>query len=490
MSNEATRPNILFLFSDQQRADTVSAYGQITGAPLNLTPELDKLAARGTLFERQMTCQPVCGPARAVLQTGRYASQIPVQINDVRLPDNVPTIANYLNDAGYETSYVGKWHLASQKTGKPEAKDHQDYRVKPIPEAYRGGYKDWWIASDVLEFTSHGYGGEMFNAEMQSRSFEHYRADATTDFALEYLADRKLRQSEDPFFLFVSYIEPHHQNDRNRYEGPEGSKERFAEYEAPLDLVKAKELGIEGDWEKEFPDYLGQIASIDENIARYIQALEDAGELDNTVIFYTSDHGSHFKTRNSEYKRSCHDASIHVPLIIAGPGFDTGRRVESVTSLVDLPATILEAAGIEVPEDMQGFPLQALVKDPKVDQSEEKLTAHPRRAAYVEITEHGLGRAIRTDRYTYCVQLDVPEDRMRQEVYAMFAGDWDENLAFQASPTNYFEMELYDNEQDPEQWNNLIADPSYKSIKAELRDTFIQLAKLNEGVEVTVRGGC
>lgn len=468
------QPNILFLFSDQQRADTVSAYGQVPGAPLNLTPTLDQLAERGTLFERQMTCQPVCGPARAVLQTGRYASQIPVQINDVRLPDDATTIADYLNEAGYETAYVGKWHLASQKTGNPSAEDHQDYRTSAIPEAYRGGYKDWWIASDVLEATSHGYEGEMFDADMKSRKFEKYRADATTDFALEYLEDREQRGSKDPFFLFVSYIEPHHQNDRHRYEGPTGSKERFAHYTPPADLVEAKERGIEGDWEKEFPDYLGQIQSLDANVARYLDKLADMGELENTVIIYTSDHGSHFKTRNAEYKRSAHDASIHVPLIIAGPGFDNGKRVSTVTSLIDLPATILEAAGIEIPDDMQGYPLQ-------------QVDSIPRKAAYIEITESGHGRAIRTERYTYVVKIDLPDDVLREHMIDMFRGNWENNPVFEPSPTNYVESELYDNQVDPIQWTNLVDDPAYKDIKAELKETFIQMAKLNEDVTVEVR---
>ena len=154
---------------------------------------------------------------------------------------------------------------------------------------------------------------------MHERPFEHYRADATTDFALEYLEDRKRREATAPYFLFVSYIEPHHQNDRDHFEGPEGSKEKFKDYEVPEDLVLAKEKGSAGDWEEEMPDYLGQCASLDENVGRILEAIPE-DERDNTIVIYTSDHGCHFRTRNAEYKRSCHDASIHVPLIISGPG--------------------------------------------------------------------------------------------------------------------------------------------------------------------------
>ena len=110
------RPNIVFLFSDQQRYDTVSCYGAVPGAPLGLTPNLDRMAAEGVRFDLAMTCQPVCGPARACLQTGLYPDSIGCTINDRALPGDVPTVASLMNAAGYETAYVGKWHLASQNS--------------------------------------------------------------------------------------------------------------------------------------------------------------------------------------------------------------------------------------------------------------------------------------------------------------------------------------------------------------------------------------
>ena len=119
--------NILFIFSDQQRQDTMGVYGQ----KLNVTPNLDKLAETGTVFENSFTAQPVCGPARSCLQSGVYPSELGTFINGISLPTNIKTVANYLNDAGYETAYVGKWHLASDD-GKEE------YHYKPVPEWKRG----------------------------------------------------------------------------------------------------------------------------------------------------------------------------------------------------------------------------------------------------------------------------------------------------------------------------------------------------------------
>ena len=144
------KPNIIFYFSDQQRADTAGCYGQ----RLPVTPNLDRVAAEGTLFENAFSCQPVCGPMRACLQSGVYATQIGCYRNDIALPTGTKTIAGYLSDAGYSTAYVGKWHLASDS--------EHNLKTKATPVERRGGY-EYWRASDVLEFTSHGYGGYIFD---------------------------------------------------------------------------------------------------------------------------------------------------------------------------------------------------------------------------------------------------------------------------------------------------------------------------------------
>jgi len=237
-----SKPNILFLFSDQQRWDTCGCYGQ----PLPVTPNLDRLAAEGVYFEHSYTCQPVCGPARACLQTGKYATELGCEVNNRILPPAEKTMAHYLTEQGYATGYIGKWHLAS--FGPPNGPD--SYRTRAVPPERRGGY-DFWLAADTLEFTSHGYDGYMFDRDGQRRDFPEgrYRVDAQTDWVIEYLESRA--DQEDPFFLFVSYIEPHHQNDHKHYEGPHGSRERFQDFVVPGDLADT-----EGDWREEYPDYL------------------------------------------------------------------------------------------------------------------------------------------------------------------------------------------------------------------------------------------
>lgn len=339
------------------------------------------MAREGTRFDLAFTCQPVCGPARSCLQTGRYATETGCWRNDIALPLDVPTVPRRLKPAGYEVGYIGKWHLASTE---PDI----DHRTKPVPSEYRGGYDDYWLASDVLEFTSHGYDGHIFDGGMNRVDFPEgrYRVDALTDFAVDYL---RTRTGEKPFYLFLSYIEPHHQNDHKHFEGPKGSKERFKDFPVPGDLD-----GLDGDWREEMPDYLGCCASLDETVERIRKELDTLGLADDTLVIYTSDHGCHFRTRNGEYKRSCHDVSIRVPMILAGPGFKGGRVVDELVGLIDLPPTVLTEAGVTPPDCMRGHALQALSEGKAKDWPDE---------VFVQISESQTGRAIRTKKWKYSV---------------------------------------------------------------------------------------
>ena len=424
-------PNIVFLFSDQQRWDTCGCYGQ----PLAITPNLDRLAADGVRFEHAFTCQPVCGPARACLQTGKYATEVGCHTNHRPLPLDETTIANHLSRRGYDTAYIGKWHLASGgPRGCPE-----DFRERPVPRERRGGY-DFWLAADVLEHTSHSYDGYMFDGDGNKREIPpgRFRADAQTDWVIEYL---QTRTGAKPFFLFVSYIEPHHQNDHGHYEGPKGSKEAFKGFTVPGDLV-----GTEGDWREEFPDYLGCIHSLDANVGRIRLALQDLGLSENTLLIYTSDHGSHFRTRNSEYKRSCHDGCIRVPLIMHGPGFRGGAAPRELASLIDLPPTITTAAGLAPTETMRGRPLQRLVSGNTADWPDE---------VFLQISESQCGRAIRTPRWKYSVR--APDK----------AGSIPDSDV-------YVEDFLYDLEADPHERTNLVAAPQWREVRAHLRERLIE----------------
>jgi len=430
----AKRPNVIFYFVDQQRHDTCGCYGQ----PLDVTPHLDRLAREGTCFDNAFTCQPVCGPARACLQSGVYATQTGCYRNAIHLPVDIPTLAKSFSNGGYDTAYIGKWHLATTRpTYTTLDPSMPEYETKPIPREYMGGY-DTWMAADVLEFTSHGYNGYVFDEKKCRHDFIGYRADAINNYAIDYI---HRHDPEKPFFLFISQIEPHHQNDHHHYEGPDGSKKRFRDFVPPADLPPGR-----GDWEQEYPDYLGQIHALDENVGRLRDTLEEMGLWENTVILYTSDHGSHFCTRNGEYKRSCHDASTHIPLIAAGGPFQGRGHVKEMVSLMDIPRTLLDAASILPPEEFQGQSLLDLFLPDAVWQAEE---------VFMQISESQVGRAIRTPRYTYSVRAE--------------ADGWTD-----ACSDTYYEEFLYDNQSDPAQQHNLSADPQYASLRVQLAERLIQ----------------
>jgi arylsulfatase A-like enzyme len=434
--SSADRPNVLVVFTDQQRWDTVGAYG----SPLDITPNLDAAAEEGTVLEQAITSQPVCGPTRACLQTGQYATECGVFTNGCSLPDVDHLIARQFNEAGYETGYVGKWHLAGD-----------DDRLGPVDPADRGGYEDYWKAADVLEHTSHPYEGSVYDEDGEESYFDGYRVDALTDMAVEFIEGDR----DAPFFCVLSHLEPHHQNDMNRYVAPEGYAYDHRNPWVPEDLEDRP-----GDWYEELPDYYGIVERIDETYGRLLDTLEAQGELENTVVLFVSDHGSHFRTRNAEYKRSCHESSVRVPAVLRGPGFEGGNRVEEPVSLVDLPATLLDAAGIDVPAAMSGESVAPLVAGETEDWKDE---------VFIQpISGEEVGRALRTDRWKYSV----------------YAPDADAGETPQ--PDQYVERYLYDLHADPHEEVNLVGRDDYRAVADRLRERLRERVVAVEGEPVAI----
>ncbi|HUX22687.1 MAG TPA: sulfatase-like hydrolase/transferase, partial [Spirochaetia bacterium] len=281
------RPNIVVFLTDQQRWDTTGVHGN----PLGLTPNFDRIAAEGTHFTNAFTCQPVCAPARSSIQTGRYATQTKVFRNGIAMDTELPTLASVFRAAGYATGYIGKWHLADEN---------------PVPPEKRGGYEQW-LASNLLEFTSLPYETTLFDNSGSPVKLPGHRIDALTDASIRFLSERA-DQPEKPFLLFVSHLEPHHQNQHDNYPAPDGYAERYRDPWMPADL---RALG--GTAAQHLSGYYGMVKKLDEAFGRTMDALKSLSLLEDTIVWYTADHGCHFKTRNNEYKRSCHEASIHIP---------------------------------------------------------------------------------------------------------------------------------------------------------------------------------
>ncbi len=415
---EGRRPNVIVFFTDQQRWDTTGVHGN----PLDLTPNFDRMAREGTHVYYSLTCQPVCGPARSCLQTGLYATTTGCYRNGIPLPQESKTLAHYFREAGYQTGYIGKWHLAKEE---------------PVPQEQRGGY-EYWLAANQLEYSSDAYDTVMYDHDNREVRLPGYRVDAQTDAAIRYIDGHK----HSPFFLFLSYIEPHHQNHLDNYPAPVGYEEKYTGRWTPPDLA-----ALRGTAHQHLGGYYGMVKRLDEALGRLLDALRSLKLLDNTIVLFTSDHGCHFKTRNSEYKRSCHDSSIRVPTALIGPGFDSGGQIRELVSLIDLPPTLLDAAGIPVPEVMQGRSILPLLKGEKQNWPKE---------VFVQISESQVGRAIRTHRWKYGVT--APDK-----------SGWDDSAS-----DVYVEEYLYDLHADPHELNNLIGIESYRDVVRDLRARLIE----------------
>ena len=415
------QPNVLVFFTDQQRWDSLGAYGN----PMGLTPNLDRMAAEGTRFVNAFTPQPVCAPARSSMQTGKYPTSTGVVRNGLLLKDNETTLPMLFSKRGYETGYIGKWHLGAGDD--------------PVPLARRGGYDQFWVASNALEHTSVPYEGKMWDANSAPVEFkDEYRVDALTDQTVAFLRQKR----DNPFFLFVSHLEPHFQNSTNTFIAPKGYAERYKNnFYVPGDLAP-----FHGDWKSQLPEYYGIVARIDEQFGRVMEELKAQGQLDNTIVVMTTDHGCHFRTRNAEYKRSCHDASTRIPLLVCGPGFQGGKVIEQLVSTVSLPATLLEATGIPVDPGMQGASFMRLVRGE---------TAGWRNEVYIQMREEALGRALRSEQWKYCVFDPTASDPSQP---------WSDH---------YVERHLYDLRSDPNEIVNLAGRSDMKEISAKLRERLI-----------------
>jgi arylsulfatase A-like enzyme len=428
---------VLAVLTDQQRWDTLGVYG----SPMELTPTLDALARRGTLVKRAITPQPTCGPFRGSFHTGKFATETGVWRGSLPLPEDEVTLAHRFSAAGYDVGFVGNWHVG----GTFDA---------PVPPERQGGYDDYWRAADVPEFTSRPTEGHLFDADGETVTFDRYRANAFTEFAID-----AVRSLSEPFFLVVAYVEPHQQNDLWTFVAPDGYAERYRlNPYVPPDLAE-----FPGDWYDELPDYYGTVRRLDECVGDLLAALDDRGVRDDTVFAYTSDHGCHFRTRPGEYKRTPHESAVRVPAVLSGPGFDGGRTVQRVTSTIDLQPTLLDAAGLPVPDSMHGESLLPVVRGEVPDADGE---------AFVQISESQVGRALRTDRWKYAVAAP--------KVTGWRGGNGE------PSSDRYLERYLYDLHRDPAERVNLVGQPKYREVADRLRDRLLEHVRAVEGEEPTI----
>lgn len=450
------RPNVLMICADQFRADFIGANHE---NPSVKTPNLDRLAARGTNFRQCITNQPLCSPSRASFLTSRYATETGVWKLGPELDHSLSTVATVFRKNGYSANFMGKWHVS--QTHFPGGKRQLGW-IPPGPS--RGGFDDIWEGANVPEIVSHPYAGNYWLSDGTDLGYkDEYRVDFIAKRAVSFIEQKH----DKPWLLFVSQLEPHQQNDIDAFVPPRRYADEFSwlvyrsqlaaqqqqnldtdfrpEHPAYADPYIPEDLrNLPGNWRSRIPGYYGCVQAIDDCVGSLVAALERTNQLDNTIMVFFSDHGCTFRTRLGEYKRSPHESSLRVPFLIAGPGFDRSAVVDEVVSLLDLTPTLLDGAGIEPPASMRGRPLKPLANSVQAREQWDS-------TAYFQISQSICGRGIRNRDWCYCAfDPSAPHGNREYGQYQDFV--------------------LYSIAGDPAEMVNLVGRPEYRHIANQLRD--------------------
>ncbi|MCE9612282.1 MAG: sulfatase [Chthoniobacter sp.] len=423
-AEKPTRPNILVIFSDDHASHALSCYG----SKINTTPNLDRIAAGGMRFTNAFVTNSICTPSRATLMTGKYS-----HINGVPVFNTFdgaqPTVAKYLQAAGYHTGMIGKWHLGSDPTG------FDYWSILPG----QGRYHD-------PEFIEMGV----------KKVVKGYVSDIIADQSLAFL---ETRPKDKPFLLFSNPKAPHRPwepdaRHAHMYDdidipepatfGDDYASRSSAASEATMridrdltnnDTKGAPPAGLEGlalkkwKYQRYMKDYLRCVASMDDNVGRMLDYLEKNQLMENTVIIYASDNGFYLGDHNWFDKRFMYEFSLRVPLLVKAPGLTKpGAVSERIVQNTDFAPTIMDLAGLPVPADMQGRSLAPVLRgEPPADW---------RTAMY----------------YRY---YHYPQDHRVQPHYGVRTAK--EKLIY-FNKINAWEF--YDLAKDPDELHNLIEDPA------------------------------
>lgn len=326
------------------------------GHPLMHTPNLDRLAARGTRFASAYCNFPLCGPSRMSFMTGRYASEIGCITNHDQLASDTPTFAHAFGAAGYDTLLCGRMHFngSDQRHGFRQRliSDVKGRELCPQGEPIK-------VVLDSLSDTTGPNARAIRKSGPGTCGYLAYD-EAVTDTAVQWLRERGAQQEQRPFMLTVGYVEPHapfvaYPDDFYRYNDrigvddlpqphPETLHPELRRFQRRAQLEDAEPVPTE-DQRRARAAYHGMCTFVDRQLGRVMDALEQAGLNENTIVVYTSDHGEQLGEHGMWWKHTFYEGSIGVPMVMSGPGVPAGRVVEENVSLVDLPPTLLDLAG-------------------------------------------------------------------------------------------------------------------------------------------------
>jgi len=413
------KPNVVFVFADEMRMQDTG----YSGNPDVQTPVLDKLAGEGTVVTHAVSGCPVCCPYRASLMTGQYPITNGVYINDVELDPACDSIARAFGRGGYDTAYVGKWHLYGSPDGK------YGRRKAFVPRDHQLGF-DYWKGFEC----NHDYNNShyFFNDDPTRRDWEGYDAFAQSRDAADYITTHA--GGDKPYFLMLSWGPPHFPLDS----APEKYQQRFADAELALRPNVPPQQR-----EKATQDLRGNyahIAALDDCLAIVLDAVEKSGEKDNTIVVFTSDHGDMFGSQALIHKCKPWDESIRVPFVIRYPDGmkDAGRELAMPIDAPDVMPTLLGMCDLQVPSAVEGKDFSGVLLGREgLSGDEAALLSLP--ASFSDMRRYGFKsyRGLRSTRYTYVKDSDGPRF-------------------------------LYDNEADPYQMKNVVNKPEFADIQRDL----------------------
>ena len=426
---------MLYVFSDQHRAQS------LPGGDINkiLAPTLDSFRRENLAMDACISNYPLCVPHRAILISGLYPYQSKVIHNGQTLEPTVPGLGETFQKAGYQTGYVGKWHLY-----------HEEGKFVP-KGPYRFGFEDWHAWAN----TNKHYDGTTFNAETgEPITMPGYQPTRMTDQAIDFV--EKQKGAEKPWFLVVSWNPPHPPynppaEELDLYDKAALKFRPNVRLPTPADkLVNPyPQLASMETLRDAHQGYYGGITAIDKEFARLLKTLQDNGMADNTIVVYTSDHGDMMGSHGHMAKQMPHEESCHVPFLIRLPE-RKGKKAPSSDALfssVDIYPTLCGLVGIAVPKHCSGRDFSGLMLGKGTPQNPDMVflmnEQGPATRQEVDVQTY---RGVRTRTHTYAVQLD---------------GRWC----------------LYDNVADPYQMKNLVQDPANKALIQKFDTALIEWSK-------------
>jgi len=406
-----TRPNLVYLLADQWRAQATGYAGDMNAR----TPNLDNLAKESVRFSNAVSGCPVCSPYRASLMTGRYPLSHGVFLNDVCLNTEATSIAQAYTRAGYDTGYIGKWHLDGHG------------RSNFIPKERRQGFSFW----KALECT-HDYNRSFYHADRDVKlKWDGYDAIAQTHEAQKYTRDHA---DGKPFALFLSWGPPH----APYHTAPEHYKSLFPEKKLRLRPNVPKES--EQRARRDLSGYYAHIAALDDCVKEIVDTLKECGLERDTILVFTSDHGDMLHSHGRQKKQQPFEESIMVPFLLRYPGAlgREGKTIDMPINTPDIMPTLLGLSGINIPESVEGRDLSGVLRGTEEGCDDAVLISCPSPFGQWQRRRGGKEyRGLRTRRYTYVRDLNGP---------------W----------------LLYDNKADPYQLNNLCNKPEHAQLQRGL----------------------